>query len=578
MRTTGLVARVHCASKRLRGVGSEPVRSPYRRVLTDVRWKQSRRREGSVWDAEDRRLVQTGVVGHPGSDDPVAMPTGADEARQFRAEYRNATFWCGELLGGCGRQLATKIYVDRVCHFAHLASSDGHCGRAHRGQDSADHLYISRALKSLPGGLLTEATPAFDFDRAAPAGTACTGLTFTHRGESAANLIVQLADFDSRETCARIDEEHQRAAPGTQWLFAEHSKAVWWAVAKYGHGFRIKCEQRGNQRQVMIETVLEDCVPRWSDATECWTTENGLWTPHLEVLRRAATPAAQDPVPGITLASQLPAPSTSLPRDSRPQSPLRGFRKGLTGPEVDQEWSRIKSELQAARAAHDRARVRSLVGEGRRLSHACAKTPPWLLYELGEYETWLTATTPLRQAPPERRNGGAGLAPVPRGAMDLADALARAGAAGKHQQVVALGKQLRELLDRSPEEEAGVIRRVVLSRYEDQIRRSQGIVDRAKQRSERDRARAQRRRETTLDRAASVVRDLLNRVARDQLTVTWAQLRRRAVELADLSTADESEVLRRVDAGLAPGAKRLSALVRSEEGSCAARPRKKKSS
>lgn len=534
------------------------------------------KREGSVRDAEDRRLVQTGVVGHPESDEPVAMPTDAADARQFRVEYGDATFWCGELLGGCGQELRTKIYLDRVCHFAHLASSEGHCGRAHRGQDSADHLYISRALRSLPGGLLTDAKPAFAFDPAL-VGSACTGLTFTRSGQAGENLIVRFADFENREAWARADEERQRVEPGTQWLFAEGSKAVWWAVAQNGHGFRVKCEQRGGRRTVMIETVLEDCVPRWSDAAECRITEDGLWTPYLEELRRAASDT-QRPVSGTSPSSRASAPSAPAPGDPRWRSPGRDFRR-LTRPEIDREWIRIRTELLAAREAHDRARVRALLGEGRRLANASAKSPPWLLIELGEYETWLTATTPLRQASPDTRNGGVPLAaPIPMGAIDMVGALARLVAGRHHHQVVALDNRLRELLDRLPEKEAAGIRRV-LSRYQDEIRRSHAIVDGIRRRSQRDRTRAQRSREAALDRAASVVRDLLNRVAQDQTTVTWAQLRRRAVELTDLNPADEPEVLRRVDAGLAPGTPRLSSLVvMGEEERRAARRRPKRSS
>lgn len=46
------------------------------------------------------------------------------------------TFWCGLLLGGCGGRPTTKLYTDRVCHFAHHPGPDGlpHlCGRPARG-------------------------------------------------------------------------------------------------------------------------------------------------------------------------------------------------------------------------------------------------------------------------------------------------------------------------------------------------------------------------------------------------------------------------------------------------------------
>lgn len=39
----------------------------------------------------------------------------------FRHLHRGATFWCGLLLGGCGGQLTTKLYLDRVCSLSSSA-------------------------------------------------------------------------------------------------------------------------------------------------------------------------------------------------------------------------------------------------------------------------------------------------------------------------------------------------------------------------------------------------------------------------------------------------------------------------
>ncbi|MEV8546757.1 hypothetical protein [Streptomyces sp. NPDC051572] len=44
--------------------------------------------------------------------------------------------------------MTTKLYTDRVCHFAHHPGPDGHphlCGRRARGVNSADHLYVKSA-------------------------------------------------------------------------------------------------------------------------------------------------------------------------------------------------------------------------------------------------------------------------------------------------------------------------------------------------------------------------------------------------------------------------------------------------
>jgi hypothetical protein len=66
----------------------------------------------------------------------------------FRHEHAGGAFWCGLLLGCCGGQLTTKLYTDRVCHFAHHPDPDGlpHvCGRRARDVSSADHQYLKAA-------------------------------------------------------------------------------------------------------------------------------------------------------------------------------------------------------------------------------------------------------------------------------------------------------------------------------------------------------------------------------------------------------------------------------------------------
>ncbi|MFE9476767.1 hypothetical protein ACFYOR_38080 [Streptomyces griseofuscus] len=43
------------------------------------------------------------------------LPLEAIELDAFRRHHEHDTFWCGLLLGGCGLQLTTKLYTDRVC-------------------------------------------------------------------------------------------------------------------------------------------------------------------------------------------------------------------------------------------------------------------------------------------------------------------------------------------------------------------------------------------------------------------------------------------------------------------------------
>ncbi len=65
----------------------------------------------------DRRQIQTAVMGGAALEEPLMLPLEAIELDAFRQRHEHDTFWCGLLLGGCGVQLAAKLYTDRVCHF-----------------------------------------------------------------------------------------------------------------------------------------------------------------------------------------------------------------------------------------------------------------------------------------------------------------------------------------------------------------------------------------------------------------------------------------------------------------------------
>ncbi|MFJ9557740.1 hypothetical protein ACIRPH_28350 [Nocardiopsis sp. NPDC101807] len=60
----------------------------------------------------DHRLVQTATLGGRRSDEPVFLPMERHLALSFRDRHQDATFWCGELLGGCGGQVGVENYLD----------------------------------------------------------------------------------------------------------------------------------------------------------------------------------------------------------------------------------------------------------------------------------------------------------------------------------------------------------------------------------------------------------------------------------------------------------------------------------
>ncbi|MGW2522338.1 hypothetical protein ACWC09_36095 [Streptomyces sp. NPDC001617] len=70
--------------------------------------------EGQGLARGDRRQIQTAVLGSADSEESLMLPLEAIELDARRRHERD-TFWCGLPPGGCGLQLITKLYTDRVC-------------------------------------------------------------------------------------------------------------------------------------------------------------------------------------------------------------------------------------------------------------------------------------------------------------------------------------------------------------------------------------------------------------------------------------------------------------------------------
>ncbi|WP_331727934.1 hypothetical protein [Streptomyces sp. NBC_01176] len=153
---------------------------------------------------------QTAVLGSAESDDPLLLPLEAIELGAFRRAHAADTFWCGLLLGGCGGQLTTKLYTDRVCHFAHHPDPDGElheCRRRARGVDSADHLYVKSAADAWLRGRGEQVR--FDFGQAAglPVGSVVDIQVTDHR------LRVHL----DQTVAPAWDSEHEPVARRCRW-------------------------------------------------------------------------------------------------------------------------------------------------------------------------------------------------------------------------------------------------------------------------------------------------------------------------------------------------------------------------
>jgi hypothetical protein len=211
----------------------------------------------------DSRLVQTAVIGDEHSDVPVVLPPEAIELDVFRHAHEGDTFWCGVLLGGCGAQLATKLYVDRQCHFQHFPQPNGMpntCRRPAVGESSADHLYVKSAMSR---SLLDHGrTARFAFPP--PIGS--------------------LVDVDLEDgTSLRI---HMDGSVRPDWDDIERTVLLGPGVvpdpgrlAGCPYVYRVRCDSDGAARRVWIGTQSLAHPTDWIPLSECTWNDEGLLTP-----------------------------------------------------------------------------------------------------------------------------------------------------------------------------------------------------------------------------------------------------------------------------------------------------------
>ncbi|MEU5438742.1 hypothetical protein AB0G73_36150 [Streptomyces sp. NPDC020719] len=207
------------------------------------------------------------------------LPLEAIELDAFRRQYENDTFWCGLLLGGCGLQLTTKLYTDRVCHFAHYPGPDGHphlCGRSAHGVASADHLYVKAAADVWLRARGTQA--GFDFVQpdGVPIGSV-VDIQLSHR-----KLRVHL----DREVAPDWDANHEPVLGVSVPVDSDTLIRRW-----YVH--RIRLDSAGTSRRVRIGTEAFARPTEWFALDECEITERGLSTPAVQriVQARSAPPS-----------------------------------------------------------------------------------------------------------------------------------------------------------------------------------------------------------------------------------------------------------------------------------------------
>ncbi|CAM5610304.1 hypothetical protein [Streptomyces chartreusis] len=263
---------------------------------------------------EDTRKVQTAVIGQAESDWPVFLPYDHDDFDRFMRGRTRDDFYCGVLLGGCGKKLTPKRYTEKKCHFAHRPPV--HCRRTETGEASADHLYIGQALRRW---LQRQGYQDAEVTYLDP-GSVHGGAVEVRFGQGRSRLVrVQLARLSLREwqeTRERLADRHTHV----HWAYGPYCGLSHSEVDAAGHAIRISCRTEGETREVYVGTQYPDNSLAWSTLTECRLLNEGIITPRLDAEPPASStpPPAPTPVafplaPGtiaFTAATELPAPRT----------------------------------------------------------------------------------------------------------------------------------------------------------------------------------------------------------------------------------------------------------------------------
>ncbi|MFF3983555.1 competence protein CoiA family protein [Streptomyces sp. NPDC001797] len=260
------------------------------------------------FEDEDTRKVQTAVVGQAHSDWPVFLPYDHEDFDRFMRGRTRDDFYCGVLLGGCGKKLTPKRYTEKKCHFAHRPPV--HCRRTETGEASADHLYVGQALRRWlqRQGFQDPGVSYLD------PGSAHGGAVEVRYGQGRTRLVrVQMARMSLREwkeTRDRLAQRHTHV----HWAYGPYCGLSHNEVEVTGHAIRISCRTEGETRAVYVGTQYPDNSLAWSALSECRLSDEGIVTPRLEAeptVISTPVPVAFPLAPGtiaFTATTELPAP------------------------------------------------------------------------------------------------------------------------------------------------------------------------------------------------------------------------------------------------------------------------------
>ncbi|WP_051740833.1 hypothetical protein [Kitasatospora sp. MBT66] len=226
--------------------------------------------------AFDHRLVQTGVIGHASSEIPIILPMEAHELERWRKLHPSCTYWCGTKLGGCGRQLADRLYRDKVCHFAHHPNHDGSpfvCHRTANGEDSADHLFIKQGVERwLRESRLSGSATLRNL------GTGPGDAVDVHIPKTRQRFRFQLSGLDYR-AWRRADMELADDADGIDWIFNQDGPITREMLGRFGYTLRVRCETEGAVRRIYVGAERpHQAAIDWTPFEDCTLTPTGLIT------------------------------------------------------------------------------------------------------------------------------------------------------------------------------------------------------------------------------------------------------------------------------------------------------------
>ncbi|MEU5951482.1 competence protein CoiA family protein [Streptomyces sp. NPDC047525] len=204
----------------------------------------------------------------------------AAELTRWRQLHPRYTYWCGSLLGGCGEPLTDRRYHSKVCHFAHHPHHT--CTRTANGEDSADHLFMKRALHNWIGSqgckgavhLPKSATPPGSMIDVDLKGS-LRQLRFRLRPDSNGSWGLAPGNTD---------------APGDKeadWVFGLGGPAPKELLDGVGYVFRIRFETHGAERCPYLGVQQRGKGTEWTPFATAALTTDGLSTPTVDEIRAA---------------------------------------------------------------------------------------------------------------------------------------------------------------------------------------------------------------------------------------------------------------------------------------------------